>query len=252
MKLDLEGRSVVVTGGSSGIGLACAERFAEEGARVVLVSRDRDRLDEAVKRFGSKNAIAHAADLGRPEARENLFRAFPDADVLVNNAGAIPGGSLSAVSMDAWIDAWQLKVFGYVHLTKLFLAAMRRRRSGCIVNIIGIAGRAPMSDYICGTAGNAALIAFTEAVGSESTRDDVRVCGINPGMTDTARVARMNLGGRAAGENSSSARWSENDLPMGRMASPDEIAAMAVFLSSSQASYLSGTVVDIDGGNRLR
>nr|WP_245248123.1 short-chain dehydrogenase/reductase [Tianweitania sediminis] len=251
--MDLDGKSIIVTGASAGIGLACANRFAQEGARVVLVSRGTDRLKTALNKLGSANAVVHAADLGRHDDREALFEAFPDADVLINNAGAIPGGSLSAMSMDRWREAWELKVFGYIHLTKLFLAAMQQRKAGCIVNIIGMAGRAPRPDYICGTAGNAALIAFTEAVGGASTRDGVRVCGINPGMTLTDRVRRL-IPGRQGAEpyGSLSAGWNDLDLPFARMVTPDEIAAVAVFLSSSAASYISGTVVDIDGGNRFR
>ncbi|HSP25516.1 MAG TPA: short-chain dehydrogenase/reductase, partial [Saliniramus sp.] len=191
MDLELTGRRVLISGGSKGIGLACAESFAAEGADIVLSARDPARLEEAVSALRARHQVqvtAIAADLSQGSERERLAREAGAIDILVNNAGAIPGGSLFDISMERWEEAWSLKVMGYVHMTRLVLEAMRDRKAGVIVNIIGLAGRQPRWSYICGASGNAALIAFTEAIGAKSVDFGVRVFGINPTATKTDRI----------------------------------------------------------------
>jgi NAD(P)-dependent dehydrogenase (short-subunit alcohol dehydrogenase family) len=255
MELGLKGRLVVITGASKGIGLACAESFAREGARVVITGRDQGRLDAATVtlRKSGVEVEAFAGDLSKPADRERLFAAHGSADVLVNNAGAIPGGNLFDVSLQTWVDAWQLKVFGYIHLSQLFLAAMKKRQDGVIVNIIGMAGQEPRWDYICGAAGNAALIAFTKAIGAECVDWGVRVVGINPAATRTDRIEAL-MRKKAQDRFGDAERWREDvsKLPFARMIEPSEIADLAVMLASSRSSYLSGIVVDADGGQSNR
>jgi 3-oxoacyl-[acyl-carrier protein] reductase len=181
MDLGLEGKRVLITGGSKGIGQAIAHSFAAEGANVVIVSRNQAALETAageVRRKHNAKVTAHAADLSDASARVRLHQSFPDIDILVNNAGAIPGGGIADVSMERWQEAWSLKVFGYIHLCQLYVANMKARKSGTIVNIIGMGGRAVRPDYICGAAGNAALIGFTNALGAETPSYNVRVFGI--------------------------------------------------------------------------
>ena len=252
MDLHLTGKHVVVTGGSKGIGLAVAEAFIAEGATVTLASRDAGRLSEAAKSLrGQVSTIA--VDLSKREDREKLAAAHGDADVLVNNAGAIPGGGLFDIDMDRWEQAWALKVMGYIHLTQLYLARMKERGDGTIVNIIGMAGRQPRWDYICGGAGNAALNAFTNAVGGKSPEWGVRVFGIHPAATRTDRIISLSKT-RAKTSLGDESRWEEMlaGLPFGRPAEPEEIAAMAVMLTSKKVAYLSGTVIDVDGGAQFR
>ena len=195
----------------------------------------------------------HAGDLADPAARRALHAAHPDIDVLVNNAGAIPGGTVHDIPLDRWIDAWNLKVFGYIHLTQLYLPGLEAKKSGVIVNIIGMAGRAPRADYICGAAGNAALIAFTGALGGRSTDSGVRVVGIAPGATMTDRIITLSKS-RAKTKFGDENRWQEMmaGLSLGRAGHPEEIADLAVFCASPRGGYLSGSTLDVDAGAQFR
>jgi 3-oxoacyl-[acyl-carrier protein] reductase len=258
MDLGLEGKQVLITGGSKGIGLAVAHAFAAEGASLIVASRDQAVLDAAageVRRKHNAKVTAHPADLSQAGLRERLHQAFPDVDILVNNAGAIPGGGIADIGMERWQEAWALKVFGYIHLCQLYVAKMKARKSGTIVNIIGMGGRAVRPDYICGAAGNAALIGFTNALGAETPSYNVRVFGINPAATMTDRIVALSKA-RAKARFGDESRWQEilnaERLPFGRIKTAEEVAALAVMLSAPQVQYLSGIVIDMDGGGQWR
>lgn len=255
MQLQLENQQVVVTGGSKGIGLAIALKFAHEGARPVLVARQQATLARALDTFAQQGLPAPEVvelDLAAPGSAQTLFDRVPDAHILVNNAGAIPGGSLHDITEPVWRQAWDLKLFSYVNLTRLYLAAMEARGSGVICNIIGMAGVAPRYEYICGSAANAALIAFTEGVGSGSVRKGVRVFGINPSPTRSDRIEAL-FQQQAQSKLGDKSRWTElaAKLPFGRLAEPDEIAGLAVLGCSPSCGYLSGTVLNVDGGQQF-
>jgi 3-oxoacyl-[acyl-carrier protein] reductase len=258
MDLGLEGKQVLITGGSKGIGLAVAQAFAAEGANIVICSRQQTVLENAageVRRQHNAKVAAHPADLSDATQRVRLHQSFPDVDILVNNAGAIPGGSIADISMERWHEAWALKVFGYIHLCQLYVAKMKARKSGTIINIIGMGGRAVRPDYICGAAGNAALIGFTNALGAETPSDNIRVFGINPAATMTERIVTLSKA-RAKALFGDEGRWEEalnrDKLPFGRLKAPEEVAALATMLSAPQVQYLSGVVIDMDGGGRWR
>ncbi len=254
MDLSLHGKRVLVTGGSKGIGLACGEAFLREGAIVTLVSRDAGRLDAAVQELRAHGKVSGmVADLSVAADRERVVAANADADILVNNAGAIPGGGLLDITMQRWREAWDLKVFGYIHMTQLMLGHMKERKAGVIVNIIGTAGRAPRYDYICGGTGNAALIAFTSAIGGQASTWGVRVFGINPALTRTDRVMTLSKA-RAKTALGDENRWEEmvKGLPYDRLIEPGEIGRTAAFLASPACGYVGGTVLDVDGGGMFR
>ena len=256
MDLELTGKTVLVTGSSKGIGLACAETFASEGCNVHLVARSRERLAEERERLRRRYNVevtTDALDLSKSESIERLGESCPDPDILVNNAGAIPGGDLRGIDEARWREAWDLKVFGYINMTRAYLEVMRERGDGVIVNVIGLAGERFDAGYVAGSTGNAGLMAFTRAVGSRSIDDGVRVLAVNPGMVETDRVATL-LKTKAEAEHGDASRWREylSKLPLGRAAEPREVADVVAFLASPRASYMSGVVVTIDGGYAAR
>jgi len=256
MDLQLSGRIALITGSSKGIGLSVAQWFAREGVDVCLVARSDDLLEReaaAIRQSAPVTVRTLAADLADPEARAKVAAAFPDVDILVNNAGAIPGGSLEDVDETAWRGGWDLKVYGYVGLTRLYLAKMKARKRGVIINVIGVGGEKLDYTYIAGAVGNASLMAFTRAIGGTSPEFGVRVLGVNPGPVLTDRVEVLGRK-RAAALHGDADRWREGfaKMPFGRPASCDEISAMVVFLASDLSSYTSGTIVTIDGGLTYR
>ena len=256
MNLELSGERVLITGGSRGIGFSCAQAFLREGCSVQLVAASAVNVDKAVstlRGLGLGQVSGVVADLSRPEGIETVRPLAGGVDILVNNAGAIPGGGLDLVDAKRWRDSWELKVFGYVDLTRMTLLPMMERGHGVIVNVIGIAGAAPRNDYLCGSTANAGLIAFTKAAGAHSSRKGVRVVGVNPGPTETDRLIQL-YRTRAQASLNDPERWREllADLPFGRPALAEEMADIVVYLASARASYLSGVVIDADGGAMYR
>lgn len=254
MDLELAGKSVVITGGSRGIGYACADLFAQEGCDVAIVASKPASISSALLQLRSRHGErvrGICLDLAKSDDSMELARLMESVDIVVNNAGAIPGGGLASVDDETWRAAWDLKIYGYINAARQALPAMTDRRHGVIVNVIGIAGSNPRYDYVCGSMANAALIAFTKAAGGYSSKHGVRVVGVNPGPTETERLIQL-YQRRAEERFGDASRWREMlaDLPFGRPAKPEEIADLVVFLASARAAYLSGVVIDADGGGR--
>ena len=256
MKLDLDGKTAVVTGASMGIGKAVADALAAEGCHLHLVARNRETLqslaDELTARHGV-NVTIQPLDLAVTANQDALAEQAIQADILVNNAGNIPSGELDTFTDESWRAGWELKVFGFINLSRHFYTAMKARGAGVIVNVIGAAGVRMDAAYIAGSTGNAALNAFTKALGARSVDFGVRVVGINPSLTDTPRAERIVQFREGLDPDNPDVRQNLlNGLPFGRMCTAAEIAAMVAFLASDQAAYMSGTVVDVDGGQCAR
>lgn len=252
MDLGLTARRVVVTGASRGIGRAIARSFAREGAVLHLVARNGSGLDEVadeLRRDHRATVTTQALDLAQPGSAQALHEQASTADVLVNNAGAIPRGDVLDVDEDAWRNGWELKVLGYVNTTRAFYRTMCERRQGVIVNVIGLAAEKLEYGYVAGSTGNAALVAFTRTVGSMSLDAGVRVLGVSPGWVETERSLRS-LRTRAARELGDAERWREliAGWPAGRLLVPQEIADVVVFAASARAAGLSGQVITVDAG----
>jgi NAD(P)-dependent dehydrogenase (short-subunit alcohol dehydrogenase family) len=252
MDLHLRGKRVLITGASKGIGAAAAEAFAEEGCHLRLAARSGDRLQALAERLRSAHQIdasAHVVDLRDAEHVARLAREASDIDILVNNAGDIPGGSIDKIDEPAWRHAWELKVFGYINLTRKVYDQMKSRGHGVIVNDIGAAGEKFDANYICGSTGNAALMAFTRALGGRSLVDNIRVVGINPGPVGTDRHVTL-LKTRAKHQFGDENRYTDYQkaLPLGRPAHAREIGDLMAFLASDRSGYTSGVIYTVDGG----
>ena len=252
MDLHLRGKRVLITGASKGIGAAAAEAFAEEGCHIMLAARNGDQLKALAERLRSAHQIdatAHVVDLRKPEDIVRLVKDAADIDILVNNAGDIPGGSVDKIDEPTWRHAWELKVFGYINITRAIYAQMKARGHGVIVNDIGVAGEKFDANYICGSTGNAALMAFTRALGKQAPADGLRVVAINPGPVETERLVMLQRD-NAAKTLGDPERWREltKGMPFGRPAKPEEIGYAVAFLASERSGYTSGTVLTINGG----
>lgn len=256
MDLNLSGRTVLITGASKGIGAAAAEVFAEEGCDLILAARDGAALQALAQRLSAAHGVKARSlptDIRDAAQLAALAEAGRDADILVNNAGDIPQGTLEALDEAAWRHAWELKVFGYINLTRAIYAHMKARGRGVIVNDIGAAGERMDANYIAGSTGNAALYAFTRALGGRSMRDGVRVVAVSPGPVETDRLVNR-LKAAAERRFGDEGRWREllADYPQSRAAHPREIANAMAFLASDLSGYTSGAVLTIDGGLAAR
>jgi 3-oxoacyl-[acyl-carrier protein] reductase len=256
MDLKLAGKNALITGGSKGIGRAAAEILAGEGCNVIIVSRSADGLATAKSAIAQKTNVrvdTVAVDLSVSANVDRLARDYPGIDILVNNAGAIPGGTLLGVDEVTWRKAWDLKVFGYINMCRAFYALMKARQAGVIINVVGNAADTHDPEYICGVAGNAALTAFSQSLGSVSAKDGIRVVAISPGPVTTDRLIGL-MKKKAQDRTGSADNWKDllKPLPFSRGATPEEIGAAIAFMASEHSSYTSGSVVTIDAGLSAR
>ncbi len=251
MDLGLSGKTALITGGSKGIGFGVAEAMMAEGVSVTIAARDQAVLDQAVERLGG-DAKAVAIDLSVSGSADELLTKAGCPDILVNNAGAIPGGDIEGVDEETWRTAWDLKVYGYINLCRAAYAQMKGK-GGVIVNVTGLAADKTDFNYIAGTAGNASLNAFTKAFGSQSVEQGVRCLAVSPGATTTERLVGL-MKGRAREEKGDESQWQSflGGLPLGRAGEVQEVADVVTFLASPRASWVSGVVLNVDGGHGAR
>ena len=260
MDLNLGGKTALITGASRGIGFAVAKRFVTEGCAVRIAARPTERLAKAeaeLKRMQGAEVRSYGLDLSLADAREQLVGACADIDFLVNCAGVIPRATIEEMDDAAWRESWELKLFGLIDLTRAYYARMKAQRSGVIINVIGSAGERPDFNFAAGSVANAALMALTRALGGVSPDFGFRVVGVNPGSVGTERTVeqiKRNAVRRFNDEN----RWKEIDeemnktRPFGKIQTPDQMAAVIVFLASDHAQYVTGTIVTSDGGANAR
>ena len=256
MDLALRGKRALVTGSSKGIGLGVADTLAAEGVDLILASRTEVNLNAAADQIRERHGVdvtTVPCDLSKSDEQARLAKIALSGplDIVINNAGAIPGGSLNSVDEDTWRKAWDLKVFGYINLTRLLLPHLEANRSGVILNVIGAAADRPSPGYIAGAAGNSALVGFSKAIGSTSLRNGVRVLCVNPGLTITDRMTDI-LREQAGAKWHDPDRWEELMPDDPAPATVAQVADVVVFLVSDRAGHVTGTSITIDGGNSSR
>jgi len=257
MDLGLKGKVALVTGGSQGIGFAIARALALEGARVSTCARTGSILEEAAGRIRAETGaevFTVVADLVQAEAIRTVVAktvaAFGRVDILVNNAGSTERGDFLTLPDEQYWADWNGKLFAAIRLSREVFPHMRRQGWGRIINIVGLAGRNPAPAFMTGGTGNAALLNFTKALADLGAPHNILVTAVNPSTTRTPRWERR-VAARAAAEGKpleEAIREEHARMPLGRIAEPEEVAAVVVFLASERASYVTGTSVAVDGG----
>jgi NAD(P)-dependent dehydrogenase (short-subunit alcohol dehydrogenase family) len=251
MDLQLNGKVVLVTGGSKGIGLAAARGFLAEGARVGICSRSAANLANALAQL--PGLIVEPADLTDASAAADLIdrveaRLGP-IDILVNSAGAAKRVAPEDLTPASWRAAMDAKYFTYINVIDPLVKRMAARGQGVIINVIGNGGKMASPSHLSGGAANAALMLATAGLGKAYAAAGVRVVGINPGLTETDRLLEgLRVSAEIAGISLDEAhRQSVAAIPLGRLARPDEIADAVVYLASSRASYINAVTITMDG-----
>ncbi len=250
--LHLTGQRALVTGASKGIGLGVARTLAAEGVDLLLAARTQARLEDEAAAIRDEFGVAVevlGCDLSVSADQQRLAAVATASrlDIVVNNAGAIPGGSLTDIDEEVWRDAWDLKVFGYINLTRLLLPVLQQAGRGVILNVIGAAADRPSAGYIAGAAGNSALVGFTKAIGATSGRHGVRALAVNPGLIVTDRMTDL-LRQQADEKFGDADQWEQlmpSDPAPGTVA---QVADVVTFLVSDRASHVTGVALTIDGG----
>jgi NAD(P)-dependent dehydrogenase (short-subunit alcohol dehydrogenase family) len=251
MDLGLKNQKVLITGGSKGIGLACARVFLAEGAQVALVSRSQENLNAAQKELG--NVYTIAADLTDAAAAaamvDRVEKEFGALDVLVNSAGAAKRTDADDLTPAAWRAGMDAKYFSYINVMDPVIKRMGTRGHGAVINVIGSGGKVASPTHLAGGAANAALLLATAGLAYAYASKGVRVVGVSPGVTKTERVAQ-GLKAEAKRANVTEEQAYKQmiaRLPMGRPAEPDEIADIVVFAASERGRYLTGANISTDG-----
>jgi NAD(P)-dependent dehydrogenase (short-subunit alcohol dehydrogenase family) len=258
MDLGLKGKVVLVTGGSKGIGKAVARELLNEGAKVAICARSRGDLETTAAELkkGGGDVFTVAGDLTKEGDVKKIVDAtvghYGRIDVLINNAGAAPGGLLLDLTEEHWEQALQLKFMGYVRCMKAVIPHMLKQGKGRIVNIVGNDGVKPIGVELTPSAANAADLAVTVALAEQYGRNNICINAINPGPVATERWDGL-ISGIAKVRNISvdaAQKRAERSIPLGRICTPEEVANVAVFVASDRASFMNGALITLDGGQR--
>ena len=256
MDLELKGKVVLITGGSKGIGLACAHAFLAEGGRVAIVSRSPENLEAARQLLAApaRDLICISCDLTvRAYAAAmvaEVEKRLGPVDVLVNSAGAAKRYLPEELNEEAWHAAMDAKYFTYIHTIDAVLPGMAKRGQGVVINIIGMGGKVATPIHLPGGAANSALMLATVGLANVYGPKGIRINAINPGSTMTDRVRealRLEAKKRGQSEEEVLAQL-QAKVPLKRYAAPEDIAYLTLFLASNKASYITGAIVPMDGG----
>ncbi len=253
MDLGLAGKVAIVAASSRGLGRAIAEELAAEGARVVICARGEEALRAAAAEIRSAHGsevldvVADVADTSDAKRFvDTALDRYGKIDILVNNSGGPPSGRFENLTTEMWDSAAQLLLNSAVGLTRLVLPGMKERRWGRILNVTSIAAKQPVDGLMLSNSLRAAVIGFARTLATEVAPFGVTVNNLLPGYTRTDRVEQL-ARATAAGSGAAFSKW-ESEIPMRRLGEPRELAALAAFLASERASYITGASIAVDGG----
>lgn len=257
MDLGLKNKVALVTAASRGLGRAVAEEIAAEGAALIICSRKTETIEQVaneINKAAGVEVLGVAADVSNSVDVARLVQAaidrFGRIDILVTNAGGPPAGQFESFTLQQWEDATRLLLHSAVELARQVLPGMKERRWGRILNITSIAVKQPVDNLILSNSLRAAVTGFARTLANEVASFGINVNNIMPGYTRTERVeelARMMSEKQGITPAEFVARW-EKEIPLGRIGEPREFAALAAFLVSERASYITGTSIPVDGG----
>jgi len=252
MDLKLKSKIALITGASKGIGAGIAHSLASEGVELYLTARNIKQLEFLKVELQNKYSVEIQIiplNLTKSDSQAMLYEKCKNINVLINNAGDIPSGSLFDIDEDSWRKGWELKVFGYINLCRGFYPIIKKNGGGVIINNIGNGGEIYDPFYIAGATGNSSLMSFTKTLGSNSLEDNIRVIGVNPGPVETERIYKIlkNRSLKLYGDENHVQELLKR-YPLGRPAHVREISDLIAFLVSEKSGYTSGTVFTVDGG----
>lgn len=257
MKLGLDGRVAFVAAGSKGLGRAIAEELAAEGAEVAICARGKEALGEtavAIGRSTGREVLALAGDVSDPAAVERMIAGtiarFGRIDILVTNAGGPPSGRFDSLLPQTWQEAVDLTLMSVVNLTRAVLPGMKERGWGRVINVTSIAVKQPVDGLMLSNSLRSAVTGFARTLANEVAQLGITVNNILPGYTRTDRVEQLSEAAakrEGISRDAALAKWA-SEIPMGRLGEPREFAALAAFLASDRASYITGQSIAVDGG----
>ncbi len=240
----LNNKTAIITGGATGIGLACARLFTREGARVAIFGRRQDRLDQARKQIGDsvlavQGDITHEQDIQR--LVDTTLKELGQVDILINNAGTFAGGPLHETDAEAWDRVFNINMTGVFQLTRRVLPSMVEQGSGSIIHISSILGMVAMPQTAAYNASKGALNQFSKSIAVEYGAQGIRSNALCPGMIETEMTEELRQ------DTALMAEWIK-DYPLGRFGQPEEVAQACLFLASDESAFITGTTLPIDGG----
>ncbi len=253
MELKLNNKTALVMGGSSGLGFAIATELSKEGCDVTIASRNKNNLENAaakIEEITDKKIKAAVCDVTKKTDIENLLFSFKTLDILVTNTGGPKVGSIMDLSDDDWQEGFENLLLSVVRLYRLVLPIMRRNNYGRIINIVSSSVREPIPNLLLSNSLRPAIVSLAKAVSSEVADNNITINNIAPGFIDTVRLGTLAEDLAKEGKKTKEQVFAsfENQIPMKRIGTPQELAGLVVFLASEKASYITGTTIMVDGG----